>query len=203
MKDLEVRNLLAFLKRNGAFLELHEDTAQAWAFALRNFEADAVKAAAMWFLERNHPREVAPATIAAAVKSLMASGRVQEPRCADHPEEIARACRCCAADVLTGERPRALRGRALPPAALAAGSFPTDRLNSSAGERAATVLAGRPVTAPGQLRAVDPARWDELHAQGAAQRAQELSEAPGQTQRPVRATPGPGEARRRRHENHQ
>lgn len=165
MNRNEIPRLLRYLKANGAWVELDDDAEDAWAHALRNFDGQAVKAGVLWFLERNHPREIAPATIAAAVRSLLASGRISERPCRDHPEEIARACRCCLADVLTGDRPRELVGRSL--AELSPGSR----------EKPAAIDAG-PVTAPADLRAVDPDRWDLLREQGAAQRSQALAGGP-------------------------
>ncbi|WP_270449958.1 hypothetical protein [Kocuria marina] len=113
MNEQDTRRLLAFLKRNGAFIESHDDVVRTWAWTLRAFTAEQAQAGALWFLERNHPREVAPATVAAATRSLTASGRMQDPRCPDHPGEAARACRACAADVLAGDRPRELSGKSL------------------------------------------------------------------------------------------
>lgn len=109
----DARELMAFLKRNGANVVLHDQVVTVWANALRRFTLNQSIAASVWFLERNHPREVAPATIAAAARSLAASARFREPMCPDHPEESARFCRCCAGDVLAGERPAELRGRPL------------------------------------------------------------------------------------------
>lgn len=149
MTPQEVRSLLTFLRRNGAFIEAHEDVAKVWGHTLRFYEVQAVEAGVMWFLERYDPRDASPAKIAAAVRSVMASGRVREPECADHPGELQRACRCCAADALTGDRPRALMGQRLHPPAPA-------------------LTGGRPVTSPHQLRAVDPERWDRIQARDAA-----------------------------------
>lgn len=163
MHDPEIRSLLAFLRRNGAFIELHDDTVQAWAFALRHYDGQAVKAGVLWFLERHHPREIAPATIAAAVRSLLASGKITERTCPDHPQEIARACRCCAADVLTGERPRELVGQQIAGVSGGAMGNPAPLMQGS-------------VSSPSDLRAVDPARWDRLHTQGAAERSQALAD---------------------------
>lgn len=158
MRRDEIPILFRFLKANGVWIELDDDAEEVWGYTLRNFDGPAVKAACLWFLERNHPREVAPATIAAAVRSLIASGRFHEEMCPDHPEETARACRCCAADVLTGHRPRELAGRPM-----------------HSGPRALVSMSG-PVRRPGDLRRVDPARWDALHAQGARERAQALAD---------------------------
>lgn len=115
MNDDEVRRLMAFLKMNGAYIEMHDDALTAWRFALRSFTYDMCLGASLWFLERNHPREVAPATIRAAVKSLTESGRFVEEMCPDHPEEVRRWCRCCLADKLAGHRPAALVGQRLEP----------------------------------------------------------------------------------------
>lgn len=150
MRREDIPGLLRFLKANGVWVELGEDAEETWAYVLRNFDGRAVKAGCLWFLERNHPREVSPATIAAAVRSLIASGRFHEEMCPDHPEETARACRCCAADVLTGHRPRELAGQSL-----------------HTGPRALVSISGT-VERPMDLRQVDPARWDALYAQGAA-----------------------------------
>ena len=113
MNEADTKRFMAFLKSAGAWVNLDEDALFVWSYALRSFTPDMCRAGALWFLERNHPREVSPATIKAAVKSLMDSGRFQEDMCQDHPEEVARWCRGCAADVLTGERPRALVGKPL------------------------------------------------------------------------------------------
>lgn len=113
MNTDDTRRFMAFLKSAGAWVNLDDDALFVWDYALRSFTPDMCRAGALWFLERNHPREVSPATIKAAVKSLMESGRFQEPMCEDHPEEAARWCRGCAADELTGERPRELRGKRL------------------------------------------------------------------------------------------
>lgn len=182
MNHHEIPRLLRYLKANGAWVELDDDAEDAWAHALRNFDGQAVKAGARWFLERNHPREIAPATIAAAVRSLLASGRIREPACPDHPQEIARACRCCAGDVLAGDRPRGLVGRAHP--AL------TGARERTAGIAPPRSRAADPVTGPADLRAMDPERWDRLQAQGAAQRAQDLAGEPCPAQAPPRR---PGE----------
>lgn len=115
MRADEIPKLLRFLRANGAWVELDDDAEEVWAFALRSFSGDMVKAGVLWFLERNHPREVAPATIKAAVNSLIASGRFQEERCPDHPEEVARWCRCCLADRLAGDRPPELVGKQMLP----------------------------------------------------------------------------------------
>lgn len=167
MNRHEIPRLLRYLKANGAWIELDDDAEDAWAHALRNFDGQAVKAGVLWFLERNHPREIAPATIAAAVRSLLASGRISERTCPDHPQEIARACRCCQADVLTGDRPRELVGQALH--ALPPGDH-------SPGAAKVIQRAPGPVSSPTDLRAVDPERWDLLRAQGAAERSQALAD---------------------------
>lgn len=187
MNRHEIPRLLRYLKANGAWVELDDDAEDAWAHALRNFDGQAVKAGVLWFLERNHPREIAPATIAAAVRSLLASGRISERACPDHPQEIARACRCCQADVLTGDRPRELVGQALH--ALPPGDH-------SPGAAKVIQRAPGPVSSPADLRAVDPERWDLLRAQGAAERSQALADhqspsddppgAPGATSGPLR-----------------
>lgn len=210
MNRHEIPRLLRYLKANGAWVELDDDAEDAWAHALRNFDAQAVKAGVLWFLERNHPREIAPATIAAAVRSLLASGRISERACPDHPQEIARACRCCLADVLTGDRPRELVGQPLAelspgsrekPAAIAADTA-DDHSRGAARVIQGSPGAGRPTPTPGpvsgpaDLRAMDPARWDRLRAQGAAERSQALADgqnpsgdlpgAPGATSGPLR-----------------
>lgn len=115
MNQPDVYRLLRFLKANGAWVELDEDAEAVWGYAMRSFTPEMVRAGCLWFLERNHPREVSPATIKAAVVSLIASGRFVQDMCPDHPEEVARHCRGCAADVLAGERPRAAIGKALHP----------------------------------------------------------------------------------------
>ena len=65
----DARELMAFLKRNGANVVLHDQVVTVWANALRRFTLDQSIAASVWFLERNHPREVAPATIAAPARA--------------------------------------------------------------------------------------------------------------------------------------
>ncbi len=115
MNPDDVKRFMAFLKMNGAFVELHDDALRVWGFALRSFTFEMCEAGALWFLERNHPREVSPATIKAAVKSLIESGRFREQMCEDHPEEVARWCRCCLADRLAGDRPPELVGKRMLP----------------------------------------------------------------------------------------
>lgn len=175
MRAQDVPALLRYLKANGAWVELDDDAEDAWAWALRNFDGAAVKAGVLSFLEKSHPREIAPATIAASVRSLMASGRIQEPACPDHPEELARSCRCCKADVLAGDRPRELIGRSM-----------TEALIGGRGEPPRRLSAG-PVTRPTDLRAVDPGEWDRLHAAGAAERAQALAD---DRKNPAETAPG-------------
>lgn len=113
MIEGETRRLMAFLRNNGAFIELNDDALEGWTYALRHFTYEQVKFSALHFLERHPPREVSPAAIRAQVMSLMASGKVQEPMCPDHDGQIARHCTSCAADILTRHRPPELRGRRL------------------------------------------------------------------------------------------
>lgn len=47
----------------------------------------------------------------------VAQAGVQGPACEDHPEELARHCRGCLADVKVGDRPRDMVGLRLPPVA--------------------------------------------------------------------------------------
>lgn len=111
----ETHRYMEFLKANGAFIVLNQDALVGWEYALRHFTAEQVRFATLHFLERNSRKDIEPAAIRSTILSLLASGKVQEAMCEDHPEETARHCRCCAADVLEGSRPRELTGRALHP----------------------------------------------------------------------------------------
>lgn len=111
----ETHRYMAFLKSNGAYIILDEDALAGWEYALRHFTVEQVRFATLHFLERHPRKDLEPAAIRSTILSLLASGKVQEPMCPDHPEETARHCRGCAADILEGSRPPALRGRALNP----------------------------------------------------------------------------------------